>query len=91
MVRRCPTLIYRQRPAPDTPIGYFLSHFHAYVLQRIPLDTLLSPNWGAVLTGLLIILSGRSLIRFSYGTIWLARMLTSALPFSGIHTASPAV
>ena len=36
-------LIYQLRPAPDTPLGYVLSHFHAYVLQQIPIDTFLEP------------------------------------------------
>jgi hypothetical protein len=31
------------RPEPDTPLGYLLTHIHAYVLQRIPIDSFLSP------------------------------------------------
>jgi len=44
-------LIYLSRPAPDTPVGYWLTHIHAYVIQRFPIDTFLSPTIGAILLG----------------------------------------
>ena len=33
--------IYLVRPTPDTAIGFILSHFHAYVINRFPIDTYL--------------------------------------------------
>ena len=75
-------LIYRLRPASDTLVGYILSHFHAYVLQRIPIDTFLSPTLSAVLIGLLIVLTIGSIARFCYGSIQLSRRLVDARPLS---------
>ena len=36
-------LVNLVRPAPDTRLGYFLTHFHAHYLQRLPIDSFLSP------------------------------------------------
>src|SRR5262245_7524802 len=73
-------LIYRLRPAPDTPIGYALSHFHAFILQRLPLDTFLEPLTEEVALGLLVLITIASLGRFGYGTWQLTSMLRSAKP-----------
>jgi Zn-dependent protease with chaperone function len=73
-------LIYRVRPAPNTPVGYLLSHFHAYVIQRIPIDTFLSPFTEEMALALLFTLMVVSLARFSYGHARLKRSLIGALP-----------
>jgi Zn-dependent protease with chaperone function len=73
-------LIYLFRPAPHTPIGYYLSHFHAFVLQRLPLDTFLEPLVEEVALGLLVLITLMSLARFGYGTWQLMSLLQDAKP-----------
>jgi Zn-dependent protease with chaperone function len=73
-------LIYLLRPAPDTRLGYLLTHFHAFVLQRLPLDTFLEPSIEEVALGLLALIALASLARFGYGTWKLASMLRAARP-----------
>src|SRR5262245_13603463 len=73
-------LIYRLRPAPNTPLGYALSHFHALVLQRLPLDTFLEPLTEEVALGLLVLITLASLARFGYGTLRLTSILHDAKP-----------
>jgi Zn-dependent protease with chaperone function len=73
-------LIYRLRPVPGTTIGYILSHFHAYVLQRLPLDTFFEPLAEQVALVLLALITLISLARFGYGTLRLTAELRSALP-----------
>jgi Zn-dependent protease with chaperone function len=85
-------LIYMVRPAPDTPIGYVLSHFHAFVLQRIPLDTFLEPLTEEILLCILALLMLVSLLRFGYGTLRLAAALrgSSLLGESPYHALAAA-
>jgi Zn-dependent protease with chaperone function len=71
-------LIYLLRPAPDTPIGYALSHFHAFVLQRLPLDTFLEPMTEELALCLLALILIGSLARFGYGTWQLMSILRGA-------------
>jgi beta-lactamase regulating signal transducer with metallopeptidase domain len=75
-------VINRLRPEPNTRIGYVLTHIHAYVIQRIPIDSFLSPTAGEIvlilLTGILI----GSLARFLIGTYQLNRALVSAVPIA---------
>jgi len=75
-------LIDQLRPAPNTPLGYVLTHFHAYVLQRIPMDTFLTPLVGMLLGALLVGLTLFSLARFGYGTWQLNRALADAAELS---------
>jgi Zn-dependent protease with chaperone function len=73
-------LIFRLRPAPDTPLGYILSHFHAFVLQRLPLDTFLEPVTEEVALVLLVLITIASLARFGYGSWRLTLMVRGAQP-----------
>jgi Zn-dependent protease with chaperone function len=75
-------LIYRLRPAPDTPIGYVLSHFHAFVLQRLPLDTFLEPLTEEIALALSALITVGSLVRFAYGTQQFTSALHGALPLN---------
>jgi len=68
------------RPAPNTPVGYVLSHFHAFVLQRIPLDTFLMPMTEKILLCILALVSLISLLRFGYGTWRLNAALRDSSP-----------
>jgi len=77
-------LIDQVRPAPNTPVGYMLSHFHAYVLQSLPLDTFLEPLTEDIALTLLILIGLSSLLRFGYGTIQLNRMLAQAYPLDEV-------
>lgn len=75
-------LIDLVRPAPDTPIGYVLTHIHAYVLQRIPIDSFLSPiteDIALIILGCLIL---GYMARFFYGSYQLNRELASAVPIA---------
>ena len=76
-------LINRLRPAPNTLVGYVLTHIHAHVIQRIPIDSFLSPTAGEIalilFTGLIL----GSLARFMIGTYQLNHALASAAPPSG--------
>ncbi len=75
-------LIFLLRPAPDTWLGYPLSHLHAYVVNRLPLDTFLplTAIWAAV--GLLATLALLSAVRFMVGTLQLRAMLAPARPLA---------
>ncbi len=73
-------LIERLRPAPDTPIGYLLTHIHANVIQRIPIDSFLSPTMIAIAFGALLLVTLISLVRFLYGTQQLNHRLRGAIP-----------
>jgi beta-lactamase regulating signal transducer with metallopeptidase domain len=75
-------VINRVRPAPNTPIGYVLSHFHAYVIQRIPIDTFLSPAVGEIVLSILLMLLLGSVVRFVLSTRQLKRALAGAVPLS---------
>jgi Zn-dependent protease with chaperone function len=80
------------RPAPDTPVGYYLTHFNAYFLDHLPLDTWLSPGTRALLGAALVGLILLSLARFGYGTRRLRRRMVDARPLSQTsyaHLASP--
>lgn len=72
-------LIDQIRPTPNTPVGYILTHFHAYVLQRYPIDTFLSPLIGTLLAVVLVGLTLFSTARFIYGTLQLNRALADAV------------
>lgn len=84
-------LIYRLRPGPSTRVGYLLAHFHAHVLQKIPIDSFLSATKRiellALLGGLLLV----SLLRSYYGLIRLRRLLavTQELDLSSYTQAMP--
>lgn len=70
------------RPAPDTPVGYVLTHLHANVIQRFPIDSFLSPTLGVVAAGLVMALLVVSLARYAYGSIELRRFLAGARPLA---------
>ena len=55
------------RPAPETPLGYLLTHFHAYYLQRLPIDSFLSPTVEETLVVMLSGLAVISIARFIIG------------------------
>jgi Zn-dependent protease with chaperone function len=71
-------LIYVLRPAPETPVGYTLTHFHALVLQRLPIDTFLEPSTEEIALIVLALIALVSLLRFGYGTLRLALVLRNA-------------
>jgi beta-lactamase regulating signal transducer with metallopeptidase domain len=75
-------VVNRLRPEPNTPIGYVLTHIHAYVIQRIPIDTFLTPTVGEVVLILLTALIIGSLARFLIGTHQLNRALVGAVPIA---------
>jgi beta-lactamase regulating signal transducer with metallopeptidase domain len=75
-------VINRLRPAPNTLIGYILTHIHAHVIQRIPIDSFLSPTVGEIILILLAGLIIGSLARFLIGTYQLNRVLVSAAPIA---------
>jgi beta-lactamase regulating signal transducer with metallopeptidase domain len=81
-------VINRLRPAPDTLIGYALTHIHAHIIQRIPIDSFLSPTAGEIVLILLISLIIGSLARFMIGTYQLNRALVSAVPLKQTAHAS---
>jgi Zn-dependent protease with chaperone function len=75
-------LIDLLRPAPDTQIGYLLTHIHVHVIERIPIDSFLSPITEDIV---LIILAGLilgSMARFFYGSYQLNRQLASSVPIA---------
>lgn len=76
----CSFLIYSLRPAPNTWLGYMLTHFHAFVLQRVPIDTFLSPLFEEVALGVLVVITLLSLARFGLGTYQLSKALRQATP-----------
>lgn len=71
-------LVTLVRPAPDTPLGYLLTHFHAYYLQRLRIDSVLSPSAEETLIFMLSGLAAISLMRFVVGTRRLERALSTA-------------
>lgn len=71
--------INRLRPAPNTLVGYVLTHIHAHVIQRIPIDSFLSPTAGEIVLILLISIIIGSVARFLIGTYQLKRALVSAV------------
>lgn len=95
--------IYLIRPAPDTLVGYYLSHFHAYVVNRIPIDTFLPLAGIWLIIGVFVSLACLSLIRFLVGMRQLRALVAPARPltstrythlvamFTSIAAASPIV
>lgn len=73
-------IIFLLRPDPDTPIGSILTHFHAEVVQRIPIDNFLSPSMITVALLILGLLFIFSLARYVYGTMQLDRLLADTRP-----------
>jgi Zn-dependent protease with chaperone function len=74
-------LIYRMRPAPDTPLGWIMTHIHALVINQIPIDTFLS---SVVLGGMLLLLLcllGVSLLRYCIGHMTLHDFVAGAVRF----------
>ena len=70
------------RPAPNTLPGYMLTHFHAQVLNRYPIDSFLSPT---TMDLLLVALIGSAIIsaaRFLLGTHRLNHALAIAVPLA---------
>jgi len=81
-------IINRLRPEPNTLIGYVLTHIHAHVIQRIPIDSFLSPTAGEIIAMLLAVVIIGSVARFLIGTYQLNRALVSAVPIGRTeHTA----
>jgi Zn-dependent protease with chaperone function len=78
-------LISLIRPAPETPLGYELTHINADLLDSLPLDTRLSPHALSLLAGLAMALVALSIARLVYGTLRLRRRLASARPL--VNTA----
>ncbi len=74
--------IYRLRPTPETTLGYILTHIHAYVINRIPIDTFFSTT--AIQIGLfaLVAIMLVSLARFGYGTTLLWKLLRLSRPIT---------
>ncbi len=75
-------IINRLRPAPNTLIGYVLTHIHAHIIQRIPIDSFISPTAGEVVMILLTAIIIGSLGRFLIGSYQLNRALLSAVPIA---------
>ena len=82
-------LVNLVRPAPDTRLGYFLTHFHAHYLQRLPIDSFLSPPMKETLMVMFGGLAAISLARFLVGTRRLERALGSAVLLA--HTGNTQV
>src|SRR4051812_17391057 len=81
-------IINRLRPAPNTLVGYVLTHIHAHVIQRLPIDSFLSPTAGEVV---LIVLTGLvigSVARFLIGTYQLNCALVGAVPIARTEQAA---
>jgi Zn-dependent protease with chaperone function len=70
------------RPAPETPLGYELTHINADLLERLPLDTRLSPAALALLLAFALALVALSAARIAYGTLRLRRCLAGARPLA---------
>lgn len=81
-------LIFMARPAPETPLGYVLTHFHAKFIERLPIDSFLSPVVSELLIVLLASISLISLVRFVLGTRQLNRAVAHATPLAS-STYSP--
>jgi Zn-dependent protease with chaperone function len=73
-------LIDYMRPAPDTGLGSMITHFHAHVLDRIPIDSFLPPRLEHAILGALLAFSTFSIARLLYGSRRLKRMLAPACP-----------
>jgi len=76
------------RPAPNTLVGYVLTHIHANIIQRIPIDSFLSPTAGEIVAILFTAIIIGSLARFLIGTYQLNRALVSAVPITQTAHAS---
>jgi Zn-dependent protease with chaperone function len=74
-------LIYRLRPAPDTQVGWVLTHIHAFVINQIPIDTFLSAFALGGIVLLLAILLGVSLFRYYIGRMSLRDFVADATRF----------
>jgi Zn-dependent protease with chaperone function len=74
-------LIYNLRPAPDTPVGWALTHIHTYVINQIPIDTFLSSFMLGGIVLLLIILLGVSIFRYYIGRMSLRDFVADATRF----------
>jgi Zn-dependent protease with chaperone function len=81
-------LINLIRPAPDTSIGYLLTHIHAYGIQRIPIDSFLSPIAEDIVLIILAALILGYMARFLYGSYRLNRELASAVPIANTDHAN---
>jgi Zn-dependent protease with chaperone function len=80
-------LIDLVRPAPDTRVGYILSHIHAYFIQHLPIDSFLSAT---AIQVMLLVVAGLifgSLARFLYGTYQLNYVLLGAVPLKATQHA----
>jgi Zn-dependent protease with chaperone function len=74
-------LVQLTRPAPDTPVGYLISHIHAFFVERyLPIDTFLSATTSAAIVLVVTAVIAISLLRFGYGTLQLRRALATAAP-----------
>lgn len=71
-------LIVQVRPAPDTPLGYTMSHFHASFVEQLPIDSFLSPTIFTLSLVMLVGLATISLMRFIYGSRQLNRAVRHA-------------
>lgn len=72
--------IEHMRPPPESQVGYLLTHLHAEVIQRYPIDTFLSPTATDLLIGGLGGLVLISLVRFLLGAHRLNSMLRRTVP-----------
>lgn len=73
-------LIYIARPAPDTWLGYILTHIHEKFIHDLPIDSFLSASTSEFLIAMLAGLALISLVRFLVGTRQLNRAVANALP-----------
>lgn len=78
------------RPAPDTPLGYVLTHTHTYVINRIPIDSFFSLT--TMYSALLLFAAAlaASLGRYGYAMVQLRKHLVGAAPLDadqhpGLH------
>lgn len=79
-------VIEQVRPAPETTVGYELTHIHAHFLHELPIDTELAPGTLVVLASFPLALALFSLARFAYGSLRLRRQLAAARPIDqGAH------
>lgn len=76
----CSYLIFRVRPGPETTVGNWLSRFHAFVLNSLPLDTILSATMLSFAGATLLLLLSIALLRHYLGITRLNRFLAGATP-----------
>jgi len=81
-------IINRLRPEPTTLVGYVLTHIHANIIQRIPIDFFVSPTAGEVVLILLTGIIMGSIMRFLIGSYQLNRALVSAVPIARTEHAA---